>query len=52
VAIQLKILGFLCMTGTKILGKTLWSPSYFSGSCGGASSDRVLQYIEGQKSPE
>ena len=30
----------------------LWSPSYFSGSCGGAPIDMVRQYIEGQKTPE
>ena len=29
----------------------LWSPSYFSGSCGGAPIDIVRQYIEGQKTP-
>ena len=29
----------------------LWSPSYFSGSCGGAPIDIVRKYIEGQKTP-
>lgn len=29
----------------------LWSPSYFSGSCGGAPIDIVRHYIEGQKTP-
>ena len=30
---------------------TLWSPSYFAGSCGGAPIDIVRQYIENQKTP-
>lgn len=30
----------------------LWSPSYFSGSCGGASIDVIKQYIENQDSPK
>lgn len=29
----------------------LWSPSYFSGSCGGAPLQAVRQYIENQKGP-
>ncbi len=29
----------------------LWSPSYFSGSCGGAPIDIIKKYIEGQKTP-
>ena len=29
----------------------LWSPSYFAGSCGGASIDIVRKYIENQKTP-
>ncbi len=32
-------------------GKNLWSPSYFAGSCGGASIEIIRQYIEGQESP-
>ena len=32
-------------------GNALWSPSYFSGSCGGASIDIVRKYIESQKTP-
>ena len=32
-------------------GKQLWSPSYFAGSCGGASLDVIKQYIEQQASP-
>ena len=32
-------------------GKALWSPSYFSGSCGGGSIDIVRKYIESQKTP-
>ena len=30
-------------------GNALWSPSYFSGSCGGAPIDIVRKYIESQK---
>lgn len=30
----------------------LWSPSYFSGSCGGAPISIVRQYIEQQNSPK
>ena len=29
----------------------LWSPSYFSGSCGGAPISVIRQYIEQQKTP-
>lgn len=29
----------------------LWSPSYFSGSCGGAPIDIIRKYIEEQKTP-
>lgn len=29
----------------------LWSPSYFAGSCGGASISVIKQYIEQQNSP-
>lgn len=29
----------------------LWSPSYFSGSCGGAPIDMIRQYIEQQNTP-
>jgi putative transposase len=32
--------------------KSLWSPSYFAGSCGGAPLDVVKQYIESQSTPE
>lgn len=34
------------------IGKSLWSPSYFAGSCGGASLDVVKKYIENQNSPQ
>ena len=30
--------------------KALWSPSYFAGSCGGASIDTIRKYIEKQQS--
>ena len=32
-------------------GGSLWSPSYFAGSCGGATIEVVRQYIEDQKTP-
>ncbi|MFO7582652.1 IS200/IS605 family transposase [Guyparkeria sp.] len=31
---------------------TLWSPSYFAASCGGAPISIVRQYIEQQRTPE
>ncbi len=33
-------------------GKSLWSPSYFAGSCGGAPISIIRQYIESQKTPQ
>jgi putative transposase len=33
-------------------GKNLWSPSYFAGSCGGASLDEIKQYIQNQQTPD
>lgn len=33
-------------------GGNLWSPSYFAGSCGGASIAVIKQYIEQQQLPE
>lgn len=35
----------------KLWGKALWSPSYFSGSCGGAPIAIIRQYIEQQQTP-
>ena len=32
-------------------GDSLWSPSYFAGSCGGAPLEIIRQYIEQQDSP-
>jgi putative transposase len=32
-------------------GKSLWSPSYFAGSCGGAPISVIRQYIESQNTP-
>lgn len=32
-------------------GGSLWSPSYFAGSCGGAPLPIVRRYIEGQQTP-
>lgn len=36
----------------KLWGGALWSPSYFSGSCGGAPIAIIRQYIEEQKTPD
>jgi len=36
----------------KLWGRALWSPSYFSGSCGGAPIAVIRQYIEQQKTPD
>src|SRR3990170_7304782 len=33
----------------KLWGNALWSPSYFSGSCGGAPISVIRQYIEQQQ---
>lgn len=33
-------------------GKSLWSPSYFAGTCGGAPLTVIKQYIEQQASPD
>ena len=35
----------------ELWGNSLWSPSYFAGSCGGASIEIVRQYIEQQNLP-
>jgi len=35
----------------KLWGGALWSPSYFAGSCGGASIAVIRQYIEKQQTP-
>ena len=35
----------------KLWGASLWSPSYFAGSCGGAPIEIIKQYIEQQKTP-
>jgi putative transposase len=32
--------------------KSLWSPSYFAASCGGAPIEIVRQYIQQQKTPD
>ena len=32
-------------------GGSLWSPSYFAGSCGGVPIEVVRQHIEDQKTP-
>ena len=35
----------------KLWEGSLWSPSYFAGSCGGAPIGVIRQYIEQQKTP-
>lgn len=35
----------------KIWGNSLWSPSYFAGSCCGASISILREYIESQRTP-
>ena len=35
----------------KLWGGSLWSPSYFAGSCGGAPISIIKQYIQNQESP-
>jgi putative transposase len=36
----------------KLWGNSLWSPSYFAGSCGGAPLTIIRQYIEQQQTPD
>ena len=36
----------------KLWGKSLWSPSYFAGSCKGAPLSVLKQYIESQRTPD
>ena len=31
---------------------SLWSPSYFAGSCGGAPLSVIRQYVESQRTPD
>ena len=33
-------------------GKSLWSPSYFAGSCGGAPLEILKEYIQSQEAPK
>ena len=35
----------------KLWGGSLWSPSYFAGSCGGTPISVLRQYIEAQRTP-
>ena len=35
----------------KLWGGALWSPSYFSGSCGGAPISIIREYIQQQQTP-
>lgn len=36
---------------SRIRGDSLWSASYFAGSCGGASLEVIKAYIESQEAP-
>ena len=36
----------------KLWGQSLWSPSYFVGSCGGAPLGIIREYIESQQTPD
>ena len=36
---------------SKLLGGSLWSPSYFAGSCGGAPLAVLREFIDNQRSP-
>ena len=42
--------GFPSIAGA-LWGGSLWSPSYFAGSCGGAPLEAVKQYIQEQATP-
>jgi putative transposase len=44
------IFASVCMR-KKLWGGALWSPSYFTGSCGGAPIAIIRQYIEQQQTP-
>ncbi|MFT4976245.1 MAG: putative transposase [Myxococcota bacterium] len=35
----------------RLWGSSLWSPSYYAGSAGGAGSDGVRTFIENQRTP-
>lgn len=35
----------------KLWGNSLWSPSYFAASCGGAPIEIIKQYIQQQQTP-
>lgn len=35
----------------KLWGNHFWTPSYYAGSCGGASLQTVKRYIQAQRSP-
>jgi putative transposase len=36
----------------KLRGNHLWTPSYYAGSCGGASRKTVKRYIQAQRLPK
>ena len=36
----------------KLWAGSLWSPSYFAGSCGGAPLSVIRQYVESQRTPD
>lgn len=35
----------------KLWGDHFWSPSYYAGSCGGVTIEKIRQYIENQNRP-
>ncbi len=39
------------LANLRVMRTALWSPSYFSGSCGGAPLTVVKRYIEQQRTP-
>jgi REP element-mobilizing transposase RayT len=43
---EYKLYRFYAFVQLRFLG--LWSPSYFAGSCGGATIDIIKQYIHQQ----
>jgi putative transposase len=37
---------------SKLWGNHFWSPSYYAGSCGGATIEQIRKYIENQNRPD
>ena len=36
---------------SRLWGRSLWSPSYFAGSAGGATLDTLRRYVQNQRRP-